>query len=156
MQAARWDQFDLDRGIWTKPGASTKQKTEHRVPLSAPALQLLVKLRNAADDDAEYVFPGRVGDHRIEIKDNWAEICAAAKIKGARIHDLRHTYASMLASSGTGLPMIGALLGHTQPSTTARYTHLFDDPLRKATERVGALVTGKKKSAKLLDFGRRA
>jgi hypothetical protein len=46
----------------------------------------------------------------------------------------------MLASSGLSLPVIGALLGHTQPGTTARYSHLFDDPLRAATERVGALV----------------
>jgi len=58
-----------------------------------------------------------------------------------RLHDLRHTYASILASQGLSLPIIGALLGHTQPQTTARYAHLLDDPLRAATERVGALVT---------------
>ncbi len=57
-----------------------------------------------------------------------------------RIHDLRHTYASLLASDGASLPLIGALLGHTQPATTARYAHLLDDPLRRATEKVGALV----------------
>ena len=60
----------------------------------------------------------------------------------ARIHDLRHTYASFLASHGLSLPIIGALLGHTQPQTTARYAHLLDDPLRAATERVGAIVAG--------------
>jgi hypothetical protein len=60
----------------------------------------------------------------------------------ARIHDLRHTYASILASEGLSLPIIGALLGHTQPQTTARYAHLLDDPLRAATEKVGAVVTG--------------
>jgi site-specific recombinase XerD len=59
-----------------------------------------------------------------------------------RLHDLRHTYASVLASSGASLPLIGALLGHTQPGTTARYSHLLDDPLRAATERVGAAMTG--------------
>ena len=58
-----------------------------------------------------------------------------------RIHDLRHTFASILASAGLSLPVIGALLGHTQVATTARYAHLFDDPLREATERVGAVVT---------------
>ncbi|TGQ60212.1 hypothetical protein EN848_33480, partial [bacterium M00.F.Ca.ET.205.01.1.1] len=61
----------------------------------------------------------------------------------ARIHDLRHTYASVLASAGLSLPIIGALLGHSQPATTARYSHLMDDPLRQATERVGAIVTAK-------------
>ncbi len=60
----------------------------------------------------------------------------------ARIHDLRHTYASILASAGQSLPIIGALLGHTQAATTQRYAHLMDDPLRAATERVGAIVTG--------------
>jgi site-specific recombinase XerD len=64
-----------------------------------------------------------------------------------RIHDLRHTYASVLASQGLSLPIIGALLGHTQPQTTARYAHLLDDPLRAATERVGALVTANKVTA---------
>jgi site-specific recombinase XerD len=59
-----------------------------------------------------------------------------------RVHDLRHSYASILASAGLSLPVIGALLGHTQPGTTQRYAHLFDDPLRAATERVGAVVTG--------------
>ena len=59
----------------------------------------------------------------------------------ARIHDLRHSYASILASSGLSLPLIGALLGHTQAATTQRYAHLLDDPLRAATERVGELVT---------------
>ncbi len=59
-----------------------------------------------------------------------------------RVHDLRHTYASILASSGLSLPIIGALLGHTQAATTQRYAHLMDDPLRAATERVGAVVSG--------------
>ena len=80
--------------------------------------------------------------YRGQLKKAWAALCEAAGIEGARIHDLRHTYASMLASANISLPTIGALLGHTQPQTTARYSHLFDDPLRAATERVGAIVTG--------------
>lgn len=138
--AARWDQIDLEAGIWTKPGSTTKQKTEHRVPLSAPARQLLARLQADADG-ADYVFAGRHGrGHRVEIKTGWAQLCRAAGITGARLHDLRHTYASVLASAGLSLPVIGALLGHSQPATTARYAHLFDDPLRAATERVGAIV----------------
>ncbi len=142
VQAARWADIDLENGVWTKPGSTTKQKTLHRVPLSAPARQLLSELRATAAPDAEFVFPSGDG-HRVEIKHNWAAICRVAGIANARIHDLRHTYASVLASSGLSLPIIGALLGHSQPATTARYAHLFDDPLRAATERVGAIVTGK-------------
>ena len=150
VQAMRWADLDLTEGNWTKPGATTKQKTVQRVPLSAPAIQLLMEIRLQAAvnaklkkrDVSEFVFPSK-GGHRIEIKDQWAEICEAAGIVGARIHDLRHTYASVLASAGLSLPVIGALLGHTQMQTTMRYSHLFDDPLRKATERAGAIVTGK-------------
>jgi site-specific recombinase XerD len=78
----------------------------------------------------------------VEIKGPWRAICAQAGLSSIRVHDLRHSYASILASAGLSLPVIGALLGHTQPGTTARYAHLFDDPLRAATERVGAIVTG--------------
>ena len=77
-----------------------------------------------------------------DIKKSWRSLCETAGITGVRLHDLRHTYASVLASAGLSLPVIGALLGHTQPGTTARYAHLFDDPLRAATERVGAIMTG--------------
>jgi site-specific recombinase XerD len=78
----------------------------------------------------------------VEIKRPWRAICALAGLSSVRVHDLRHSYASILASAGLSLPVIGALLGHTQPGTTARYAHLFDDPLRAATERVGAIITG--------------
>jgi integrase len=57
-----------------------------------------------------------------------------------RVHDLRHCFASILVSAGASLPLIGQMLGHTQPVTTARYAHLFDDPLRQAAETVGAFI----------------
>lgn len=138
--SATWDQFDLEVGIWTKLGSHTKQKTEHRIPLSAPALQLLSEMKATAK--GEHVFPGRKpGGALAEINKAWNRIRTEADLADVRLHDLRHTYASILASGGISLPMIGALLGHTQPQTTARYVHLFDDPLREATERVGAAVT---------------
>lgn len=140
LVAATWDQFDLENGIWTKPGATTKQKTDHVIPLSAPARQLLGDLHKARDDSG-YLFPGRLG-HRREIKDSWTAICKVAGIEGLRVHDLRHSFASSLAGAGFSLPIIGALLGHTQPATTARYAHLASDPLRAATERAGAILSG--------------
>ncbi len=137
---ATWDQFDLPAGVWTKPSAHTKQKKEHRAPLPAPAVQLLTEMQAKAD--GPFVFPGRVpGEPLRELKGFWAQVCKAAKITGVRIHDLRHSYASILASAGYSLPMIGALLGHTQPGTTARYAHFYDEPLREAVERVGEIVT---------------
>ena len=91
------------------------------------------------------MFPGRVPGQPVkDVKNDWAQIAKAAKLTGVRLHDLRHTHASILASAGASLPMIGALLGHTNPTTTARYGHLFDDPLRQAANTFGAVVTGQK------------
>jgi integrase len=140
--SATWDQIDVIGGVWTKPAATTKQKTEHRVPLSTPARQVLSQIR-ARNQTARFVFPGPgPTGHRMNLKRDWVQICKTAGITGVRVHDLRHSYASQLASAGVGLHVIGALLGHSQPQTTHRYAHLFDDPLRAATERVGAIISG--------------
>lgn len=141
VMSATWDPFDLDAANWIKPSSHTKQKRVHRVPLSAPARQLLVSLPHRAG----HFFPshGKTG-HITTIKKSWAEISRVAELDGVRVHDLRHSYASLLASGGESLLLIGQLLGHTQPQTTARYSHLLDDPLRQATERVGAVVMGGK------------
>jgi integrase len=140
----RWADVDLTAGVWTKPPASTKQKKTHRVPLNGPALQLLQRLHAQRDKDAEHVFPSaRNGNHRATIRRPWDEIRKAAGLKNFRLHDLRHSYASILASTGHSLPMIGALLGHSQAATTHRYSHLLDAPLRAATERAGEIISGK-------------
>ena len=141
---ATWSQFDLEAGVWTKPAATTKQKKTHRVPLNAAALALLRELKARSTSSA--LFPGRGGNaFQGELKRSWASVCKAAQLEGLRLHDLRHSFASFLASSGLSLPTIGALLGHTQPATTHRYAHLLDSALREATERVGALVSGSRK-----------
>jgi integrase len=140
--AARWDDIRLAAGTWTKPGSTTKQRTDHAVPLSAPAKQLLARLRQRTN--SPWVFPAdSAPGHRVAIQKNWLAICKAAKINGLRIHDLRHSFASQLVSSGASLPLIGSLLGHANPITTARYSHLYDSPQRAAVERVGAILTGK-------------
>lgn len=146
---ATWDQFDLEAGVWVKPSAHTKQKKEHRVPLSAASQQLLNEMQKTTSGD--YLFPGRGRrNHLTDLKRFWESVCKTANIKDCRIHDLRHTYASILASSGMSLPIIGQLLGHTQQATTQRYAHLYDDPLREATERVGNLVTSNGLSAEVV------
>jgi len=136
---AMWNMFDLSTGVWTKPSAHTKQRKVHRVPLSAPALQLLTEIKRTSSSD--YVFPGKSLDRPLtDIKKTWTSICNNAGIKDARVHDLRHSFASILVSRGASLPLIGALLGHTQVATTARYAHLYDEPLREAAEMVGSMI----------------
>lgn len=164
--AATWDQFDLDQGVWVKPFAQTKQRKSHRVPLSSPAVALL--RRRLSETSSPYVFPGSDPQRPLtDVKRSWLAVCVSAglaeqvgredgsgdRFSGqdsdagtsvwrptVRLHDLRHTYASVLASRGLSLPVIGALLGHTQPQTTARYAHLLDDPLRAATESAADVI----------------
>lgn len=143
LLAARWTDINMETGVWIKPGATTKQKTQHRVPLSEAACRLLAEMRDDADDGVEWIFPARGGGHRPHINEAWIRLRKAVGIPDARLHDLRHTYATALASSGLGLPVIGALLGHTTAQTTLRYSHLMDDPLRAATERASAVLAGK-------------
>ena len=138
----RWDNLTLakDKGVWSKPGSATKQKVDHITPLSAPAVLLLKGIERRGD----FVFPGcGATGHIVEIKKGWASLCKSAGIKGLRIHDLRHSFASQLVSSGASLPLIGALLGHSNPSTTARYSHLVDDVQRAAVEKIGEIVGGR-------------
>jgi integrase len=139
---ATWSQFNLAAGTWTKPSSHTKQKKQHTVPLSAPAPALLIELKAAAGD-SPYVFPSpKSGSPLVTIKTAWAKIRRDAGIPDVRLHDLRHSFASLLASSGASLQLIGSLLGHTQSATTARYSHLTDRARREAVERVGALIIG--------------
>lgn len=142
LLAARWTDIDIDAGVWSKPAATTKQAVLHRVPLSAAAGRLLAEMRAEASADAEWLFPAGGGGHRGHLNAAWDALRKAAGIPDARLHDLRHTYASVLASAGLSLPVIGALLGHSTSTTTHRYAHLLDDPLRAATERASAIITG--------------
>lgn len=139
--SATWDQFNLSEGIWIKPSSHTKQRKTHRIPLSAPAVALLTAMQENRCD-SRYLFPAHRGDsgHMRDPRSSWNTIRSNAGLSDFRIHDLRHSFASFLASSGQSLPIIGALLGHTQAQTTARYAHLLDDPLRAATARVGMIV----------------
>jgi integrase len=144
--AASWDQIDLKRGIWTKPSHHTKQKKIEHTPLSETAMQLLRRMASKKTGPA--LFPGKKG-RRVTLRRPWVQVCKAAGLAVAeqvpgkrkvltiwkpavRIHDLRHTFASHLVSSGESLHIVGKLLGHTLPQTTARYAHLADRALRDA------------------------
>ena len=132
---SKWVDFDLNRGVWTKPSHHTKQKRTEHLPLSGAACDLLVSIRDTNEGESRLVFPGKANDKPIvDLKKFWRAIVAAADIQDYRIHDNRHTHASQLVSSGMSLAIVGRLLGHTNPITTQRYAHLADDPLREAAE----------------------
>jgi integrase len=132
--SARWDMFELGVELpkWVKPSSHTKQKKIHYVPLSDAAIELIKDLRERRRSKV-FLFPGSgKAGHMTEIKRAWKAVRIEAGLTDFRIHDIRHSFAAMLASSGASLPIIGRLLGHTQAQTTKRYEHFFDEPIRAA------------------------
>src|SRR5437762_14256865 len=98
--------------------------------------QCIPSLRQISlDRIGAYVVAGaKLDKPRADLKRPWNLVRRVASLKGLRIHDLRHTYASFGAGGGLGLPIIGKLLGHSQAATTAPYGHLDSHPLHAATE----------------------
>ncbi len=127
----QWSHIDLERGMINLPDSKTGRKT---IVMSAATVDLL---RNRERRGA-FVIPGSDGDKpRSDLKKPWRAIQRHARLEGVRIHDLRHTFASIGAGASLGLPIVGKLLGHSQPATTARYAHLDADPLRRASNVIG-------------------
>ena len=117
------------------------------VYLGPPAIELLSNLPRVAGNP--FVFPGRnEGDHFKALQHVWERVRVIAKLEPVqlpngklehvRLHDLRHSFASMAISGGASLPVVGKLLGHSQWATTQRYAHLADNPLRRMND----LTTG--------------
>jgi integrase len=130
----RWDEVNLERGCLELEDSKTGRKTIQLPPAARKILSELLRL-----NDNPYVIAGaKPGRHLVNIKDSWAAIRQEAGLEDVRIHDLRHTFASLGARSGMSLPVIGALLGHTSSQTTQRYAHLSDDPLRAAADSIGS------------------
>jgi integrase len=135
---AEWAEFDLTHGVWNKPAARVKTRRDNRIPLSGAAVNLLNSIK--VKSSSCYLFPSQKGSPIKDIKAPWRWLLKEAELKDFRIHDLRHSFASLLVSDGETLESIGRLLGHTQAQTTMRYAHLMDDPLRKAVEKAAAKI----------------
>ena len=136
---ARWDQIDWESGRWSKPAANTKQGKPHVVPLSDAAMEILKRARKLSD--SPYVFPSESGGPLYSWQKVFEKICKEAEIDNFRPHDLRHSYASEIASGGTPIEFLSKLLGHSNIATTQRYAHYYDSPLREATEQAGKRIS---------------
>lgn len=137
---AKWSELDLVDGLWTLP--TTKAGRTHTLPLPEAALRLLATLPSRSS--SEWVFPGerRPGRPLSNANQAWTRIRKKAGLADVRIHDLRRTNGSWLAAQGCSLPLIGRVLNHSQPSTTAIYARLDLAPIREALERNAKLMFG--------------
>ena len=133
---AKWQHADFERGILFLPDSKTGRKP---VYLSAPAMQVLASLPRL-EGNPHIVVGMKDGAPRADLKKPWAAVTKAAGLESVRIHDLRHSFASVGAGAALGLPIIGKLLGHTQAATTHRYAHLDADPMRRAVETIGVTI----------------
>ena len=130
----RWADVDCERGMLHLPDSKTGKKS---VVLNAPALAVIAALPGAGD----YVVAGDDPTKpRADLHRPWDAVTARAGLKGLRLHDLRHSFASVGAGAGLGLPIIGKLLGHRSVETTQRYAHLDNDPIKRASNAIGATI----------------
>ena len=138
----QWDWIDMERGEARLPDSKTGAKTLHLPP---PALAVLADLPRL--DGNPFVIVGqKLGAPLVNLEKPWRAIRAVAGLDDVRLHDLRHAFASVAASSGMGLPIIGKMLGHTQAATTQRYAHLASDPVKAAAAAVAAKISAAMRS----------
>ena len=130
----KWQYVDLQRGLLFLPDSKTGQKS---IFLNDDAKEIIAAIPRLPDNP--YLIVGALpGARLVNLQKPWRRIRKLAGIEDVRLHDLRHSFASVAAANGASLPLIGKLLGHSQPSTTQRYAHLVADPVRELNDSVGA------------------
>jgi len=128
-----WGEVDLERGRILLPWHRSKTG-EKMIPLNSAAVAEIMRRPR----EGPYVFPAARGEGpTVGLYKTWDRVREVAKLEGVRLHDLRHSFASFAAADGASLYLIGKALGHRQASTTERYAHLTDDPIRAVAEQVG-------------------
>lgn len=138
IMTLKWSYVDLDRSALHLPDSKTGAKI---VSIDNAAVEVMKKLERVPDNP--FVITGRVpGQHLTDLQPFWQRVRGRAGLKDARIHDIRHTFASVAVSNGMSLPIIGKLLGHTQVQTTARYAHLARAPQIEAANDITSLIAG--------------
>lgn len=143
IASLKWSELDLQRGYLALGDSKTGAKI---IPLGAPAVEVLSGVGRI--EGATYIFPASSGEGHFQgVEKVWRKVRVAAGFPGLRLHDLRHSFASIGLARGDALAVIGAILGHADVKTTSRYAHLADDPVRNAANEISksvhAAFTGK-------------
>ena len=129
----KWEDVEFDRGVLQLSDSKTGSKPVFLPPAALTILNDLPRYQG----NPHVICGAKDGAHLVNLQKAWRKIRAMAELDDVRLHDLRHTFGGVAASSGESLPMIGRLLGHTQASTTLRYAHLAADPVRAASDAIG-------------------
>jgi integrase len=140
VRQARFEQFNLEHMSWSKPPSMTKQRRDPpRADLGRDRRPSCASASCWCRKATPWLFPGDTPGQPVqEVRRFWAQVQKQCGLQDVRIHDLRHTFASLLVSGGASLEMIGKLLGHSQMQTTLRYAHLMDSPLRAGVDAVAS------------------
>jgi integrase len=138
LRTMEWARVDFNRAVFLLEDEHSKVGARE-LPIPAPVLQILARITRVESNS--FVFPGQREKRPIvNVAKPWARILKAAGIEPARVHDLRHTAASVGVASGASLPLIGGVLGHSSAKTTQRYAHLSADPVRQTAETIATQV----------------
>ena len=129
----RWCDINLETQVWTIPADQSKNGAIMRVPLTAPAIEILERRHKQASSMFVFAGTGKAG-HYMEPKRAWGTLLKRAGIADCRLHDLRRTAGSVMAAQGTSIHIIGKALGHQNPASTQVYARLSIDPVREALE----------------------
>ncbi len=135
LTAAQWSHIDWDRKLIRLPDSKTNEpRTIH---LSDAAIEVLKTLPRIG----KFIVAGAGGDEAYKnLSRAWIITREYAGLQDVRLHDLRHSYASLAAARGVSLQMIGKLLGHRVPATTQRYAHLARDAVAAVNDQLGAAM----------------
>jgi integrase len=136
IMTLKWEHVDISGKTLRLPDSKTGAKVVH---FGQPAIEILEKI-DRVEGNPWVIVGAKPGARLTDLQPFWQRVRARAGLKGVRIHDLRHTFASTAVAAGQGLQMIGKLLGHTQVQTTARYAHLAADPIKDAADQVASSI----------------
>ncbi len=137
----KWEYVDMERGCLRLPDSKTGAKV---IPLGAAALEALSEIPRIEGNP--HVFPGLEGRHFVGLQKTWERLRKRAGLEDVRLHDLRHSFASVAVAGGDSLYLVGKVLGHQQARTTERYAHLADDPLKAVADKTAGRIAAAMKN----------
>ena len=132
----KWPEVDFERACLRLGDSKTGAKV---IPLGPPTLTIFAATERREGTD--WVFPAESGGGTFQGTEKvWHKVRTGAGMPDLRMHDLRHSFASVGLAAGDNLAIIGKLLGHADVKTTARYAHLADDPVKQAAARISGSI----------------